>query len=31
MSTCPTNPQYQPLSRATTYSCGKNNDVKPQL
>lgn len=30
MSTCPTNPQYQPLSRATTYSCGINNDVKHQ-
>lgn len=26
MSTCPTNPQYQPPSRDTTNSCGINND-----
>ena len=30
MSTCPTNPQYQPLSRDTTNSCGINNDIKLQ-
>ena len=28
MSTCPTNPQYQPPSRDTTNSCGINNDIK---
>ena len=26
MSTCPTDPQYQPPSRDTTNSCGINND-----
>ena len=30
MSTCPTNPQYQPPSRDTTNSCGINNDIKLQ-
>ena len=30
MSTCPTNPQYQPLSRDTTNSCGINNDIIKQ-
>jgi len=30
MSICPTNPQYQPTSRDTTYSCGIDNNIKAQ-
>lgn len=30
MSICPTNPQYQPTSRDTTYSCGIDNTIKAQ-